>query len=147
MTREITSLDSENISTMHNKNQMIEDLFTSFSEIRYAAIYSWQDLFLRAKQQTADSSSEESDKYEELLVNPTLLTLAKQRGNIDCGGLRFLLIAYGNFYQLITEIDGGHLSICLDRQSDLTEIQERIFAFLELKYPELLQTSLNSILY
>jgi len=147
MSRLITSFDAENIFTMDNKNQMIEDLFTSFSEIRYAAIYSWQDLFLKARQQSADSSSEESDKYEELLVNPTLLTLAKQRGNIDCGGLRFLMIAYGNFYQLITEVNGGHLSISLDRQSDLTEITERIFEFLELRYPELLQTSLNSILY
>ena len=32
------------------------------------------------------------DRYEELLVNPTLLTLAGQRGDIDYGGLRCLVL-------------------------------------------------------
>jgi hypothetical protein len=31
----------------------------------------------------ANSPLPESDKYEELIVNPTLLTLAQQRENID----------------------------------------------------------------
>ena len=43
-----------------------------------------------------DASGLESDRYEELLVNPTLLTLATQRGNIDCGGLKYLIVRYGN---------------------------------------------------
>ncbi|HEX6048536.1 MAG TPA: hypothetical protein VFZ21_04685 [Gemmatimonadaceae bacterium] len=33
-----------------------------------------------------------ADRYEELIVNPTLITLTKQRGDIDCGGLEFLVI-------------------------------------------------------
>lgn len=45
-----------------------------------------QDVELRERPDLADASSSESDRYEELLVNPTLITLARQRGEIDCGG-------------------------------------------------------------
>ena len=47
-------------------------------------------------------------------MNPTLLTLARQRGGIDCGGLDYLVIAYGSFFQLVMAIDGG-LALRLDR--------------------------------
>lgn len=46
----------------------------------------------------SDNSSADTDRYEELFVNPVLLTAARQRGNIDCGGLNFIIIACGNFY-------------------------------------------------
>ena len=65
-------------------------------------------------------SASSSDFYEELLVNPTLLTLTRQRGDLDCGGLRHLVIAYGNFNQVVLPLpDGtGHLSVCLERDAD-----------------------------
>ena len=119
---------------MQDKNKIIDELFTSFIEIRYVAIYIDNDLVYKQKQQTSDSSSSDTDKYEELLVNPTLLTIARQRGNIDCGGLRFLIVGYGNFYQLIKEIDGGHISICLDKNVDLTNMPNKIFEHLKSNY-------------
>ncbi len=67
---------------------------------------------------TQNTSSSESDRYEELIVNPTLLKLATQRGNIDCGGLKFLLIRYGNFYQWVSSFNTGHISICIDSNAD-----------------------------
>jgi hypothetical protein len=54
------------------------------------------------------------DLCEELLVNPALLTLATQRGNIDCGGLRYLIIGYGHFHQLVVPGAGGHVSIAFE---------------------------------
>lgn len=122
---------------MDYKNQIIQDLFDSFADIRYVAVYKDNELIFRQKQQSSDSSSSDTDKYEELLVNPTLLTLARQRGNIDCGGLRFLIVGYGNFYQLVKEIKDGHISICLDKSVDLTSGPEKIFRFLKSKYPDL----------
>ncbi len=121
---------------MQDKSKIIDELFTSFSDIRYVAKYTDNDLVYKQKQQTSDSSSSDTDKYEELLVNPTLLTAARQRGNIDCGGLRFLIIGYGNFYQLIKEIKNGHISICLAKGVDLTSMPENIFTFLKSKYFE-----------
>jgi hypothetical protein len=47
-------------------------------------------------------------------VNPTLLTLATQRGNIDCGGLRYLIVGYGHFHQLVVPSPAGHVSIAFE---------------------------------
>jgi len=122
---------------MDSKNQLIDDLFILFADIRYVAVYKDNELVFRQRQQILDSSSSDTDKYEELLVNPTLLTITRQRGNLDCGGLRFLIIGYGKFYQLVKEINNGHISICLDKNVDLTNTPEKIFEFLKSKYSEL----------
>jgi hypothetical protein len=122
---------------MDIKNVLIDELFNFLSDIRYVAVYKDKELLFRERQEIANTSSAESDKYEELIVNPSLLTLARQRGEIDCGGLRFLVIGYGNFNQLIKEISGGHISICLDKKVDLTNTTEKIFAFLSSKHPDL----------
>ena len=70
-----------------NKDTVITSLFREFNEIRYAALYIEDELVFKQKEKTDDSSSGETDRYEELLVNPILLKLASQRGNMDCGGL------------------------------------------------------------
>ncbi|MDI9312160.1 MAG: hypothetical protein QM535_18240 [Limnohabitans sp.] len=108
-------------------NEIIQILFQDFQEIRYVAIYQNNQLFSQQKQTASNASDSESDKYEELLVNPALLTLARQRGNIDCGGLRYLIIGYGNFFQLVKEIPNGHISICLDKESDIKTLPDLIF--------------------
>lgn len=122
---------------MNNTNQIIDDLFNFLLEIRYVAIYQNDELTFKQRKQTSDSSSSDTDKYEELLVNPTLLTIARQRRNIDCGGLRFIIVGYGNFYQLVKEIKNGHISICLEKNVDLTIVPEKIFEFLKSKYSQL----------
>lgn len=122
---------------MTPKHKIIEDLFSHFEQIRYVAIYTGNDLVFRQREKMPDSSSSQTDQYEELLVNPVLLTAARQRGNIDCGGLRYLIVGYGNFYQLLKEINGGHISICLDKDTDLNELPEQIFEQLNVLYPNL----------
>lgn len=122
---------------MPPKHKIIEALFSHFTEIRYVAIYTENELVFRQKEKTQDSSSSKTDQYEELLVNPTLLTAARQRGNIDCGGLRYLIVGYGNFYQLLKEINRGHISICLPKETDINEMPEKIFEQLNLWYPGL----------
>lgn len=116
---------------------IIEELFDLSPEIRYAAIYRHNNLHLRQRETGTNSSSHETDKFEELLVNPTLLKLAGQRGNIDCGGLRYLIVGYGNFYQIIKEIAQGHISICIEKVADLNKLPNQIFEYLEDHHPEL----------
>ncbi len=77
-----------------------------------------------------DSSSSESDRYEELLVNPTLLTLAGRRGDIDCGGLDYLLVRYGNFFQLVVPTASGHVSVCLNPDANIAELTRQILEVL-----------------
>ena len=120
-----------------NYDIIINDLLGSYKEIRYVAIYNNNDLVSRQRNNVVGNSAVDTDRYEELLVNPVLLTAARQRGNIDCGGLRFIIIAYGNFYQLIRETSLGHISICLEKQANLAQLPDQIFEFLKSKYTEL----------
>jgi hypothetical protein len=46
-----------------------------------------------------------------------MLVLATQRGNIDCGGLRYLIIGYGPFHQLAVPAAAGHVSVAFELAS------------------------------
>jgi hypothetical protein len=107
---------------------MLDALFAVSPAIRYVAVGRGQDVQLRERPDLADASSSESDRYEELLVNPALITLARQRGEIDCGGLDYLIVAYGSFFQLVLPVDGGHVSVAIERTQSPTELVEPIRA-------------------
>ena len=91
-----------------------EDVFAISPDIRYVAVAHGQQVQMRSRPALHNASGSDSDLYEELLVNPTLLTLATQRGNIDCGGLRYLIIGYGHFHQLVLPGSAGHVSIAFE---------------------------------
>lgn len=99
-------------------NALMESIFALGPAVRYVALYREGKLELSERPGLANSSSSESDKYEELIVNPTLLKLVQQRGDIDCGGAKFVLIRYGNFYQCVWPIRGGHLSVGSELNGD-----------------------------
>jgi hypothetical protein len=99
----------------------IEALFALTPDIRYVAVYRGGELSSQERQDLADASASESDRYEELLVNPTLVTLARQRGDIDCGGLEYLVIRYGHFFQFVVPIEGGHASIAFEPHANPVE--------------------------
>ena len=113
---------------------ILEHILAFSADIRYAAIYKHGDLLSKEKRTGEDHSAAESDQYEELFVNPVLLRAASQRGNLDCGGLRYIIVAYGNFYQLVKEINGGHISICVQKSANIDEFPQRLFTFLKEKF-------------
>ena len=90
---------------------LIKTIFSLSEGIRYIAIYTDGKLISSAREDLQNASSSESDKYEELIVNPTLLKLVTQRGNIDCGGAQFVLIRYGHFFEFVKPVTKGHVSI------------------------------------
>ena len=98
---------------------LVDRLFALDPAVRYVATHIDGKLELNERGGIQNASSSESDKYEELIVNPTLLTLLTQRGNIDCGGLDYVLIRYGSFFQLLNKVPGGHVSVALEPDSDL----------------------------
>jgi hypothetical protein len=91
--------------------EIVAAVFAISDRIRYVAIGAGQDVMLRARDDLQDASSATSDRFEELFVNPALLTLARQRGELDCGGLRYLVVGRGNFRRLIVPYGAGHLSV------------------------------------
>ncbi len=105
---------------------MIDEILALSQDIRYVAVYRGGELESKMKRGAVDASSSESDRYEELLVNPTLLKLATQRGEIDCGGLDYLLIRYGNFFQFVLPRSWGHVSVCIESGADAVTIGSKI---------------------
>jgi hypothetical protein len=104
----------------------MDAIFRLGEAVRYVAVYRDGRLEMRSRPGTAGASSSESDRYEELLVNPTLLKLASQRGDIDCGGLESLLVRYGNFYQFVMPTGWGHVSVCIEPDADAIEVGRQI---------------------
>ena len=107
-------------------NDLIEAIFALSTRVRYVAIYRHRELVSRARPGLWGASEAESDRYEEVLVNPTLLTLVGQRGAIDCGGLEFVVIRYGNFFQIVRSLPGGHLSVAVEPDGDPLAIAANI---------------------
>ncbi len=93
---------------------LAEAILRTHGAVRYVAIRQDGQVWWRERAGLQNASSSESDKYEELIVNPTLLTLVGQRGAIDCGGAQFVLIRYGNFFEFVAPLAGGHVSIGLE---------------------------------
>jgi hypothetical protein len=105
-----------------------EKIFTISKDVRYVAIYTDDKLVTSERPGIENTSSSESDKYEELIVNPTLLKLITQRGNIDCGGARYVIIRYGSFYEFVMPLKNGHLSVGIEPASDPLSIAAAIQA-------------------
>jgi hypothetical protein len=99
---------------MTDKEKLINETFKISEHIRYIAVYDNDGLSQKQRNDLDYASSGESDKYEELLVNPTLIKLASQRGNIDCGGLDYFIIRYGNFFVLLVPIKNGHVNLGIE---------------------------------
>jgi len=97
-------------------HQLIEDIFELSPDIRYVAVYELGKLQSAERRGLEGASASESDRYEELLLNPAILTMAGQRGKIDCGGLDYVLIRYGNFFHLVQPLPGGlsHVSVSIE---------------------------------
>lgn len=122
--------------------RLVKDLF-ALGGVGYVALGAEQEVLLRRLPPAALGASAESDFYddliastsdsnfyEELLVNPTLLKLAGQRGGLDCGGVRYIAIGYGGFVQLILPMKDGHISLGIAETSETPSLAERAQAVL-----------------
>ncbi len=110
---------------------MTTDLLLSLdSSIRYVALYRNGELQTRVRENLCNASDSSSDKFEELVVNPAILTLTTQRGNIDCGGCQYVTVRYGNFTQLLIPISGGHVSIAIELNVDAASLFPKIHKML-----------------
>jgi hypothetical protein len=95
----------------HSADELIDRCFAVDPAVRYVAVYLHGEPTMRQRPGITGASAGETDRYEEPLVNPTLLTLARRRGEIDCGGLEWLLIRYGNFFTFLQPTAEGHVNV------------------------------------
>lgn len=103
-------------------------IFALGAHVRYVAFARGQEIATSQRDGVAGASDASSDFFEELLVNPALLTLTRRRGELDCGGLRHLIVGYGNFHQVVVPTaDGqGHVSVCVELDADPGEVAREV---------------------
>ena len=111
-------------------SQLSDALFALSPKVRYVAVLRGKDLELLERPGLADASASETDRYEELLVNPAVLTLLRRRGEIDCGGLDHVWIRYGNFWTGLFPTAEGHVNVGLEPEATPTDFVDRIRAVL-----------------
>lgn len=68
----------------------------------------------------------DTDRMEELLVNPVVIELTRRRGNLDLDGIRYVVICYGLQYQLLFPYMAGHLSVGVDLKADITSVAAKV---------------------
>ncbi len=115
---------------------LLDALLDASPQVRYAAVYRDGALHTRSRAGQPGTSAAESDRYEEWIVNPTLLTLVGQRGGIDCGGCRYVLVRYGNFFQWVKPVQGGHTSVCIAPEADPLALVPALEALLARHLPQ-----------
>ena len=101
---------------------LIHDVLAMGDFVRYVAIGEGQRITTAERDGLENASTSDSDRFEELFVNPALVTLARQRGELDCGGLRYIVAAYGAFIQLVMPTRSGHVSIAVEHGTELTAV-------------------------
>jgi hypothetical protein len=113
------------------RSRLGDAIFALGPHVRYVAWGEGQRVETAQRDGIADASDASSDFFEELLVNPTLLTLARQRGELDCGGLRHVIVAYGNFSQVVVPASWGHVSVCVERDADAEAVARQVVLLIE----------------
>ena len=109
-------------------------LFDLDPNIRYVAV-NQEGLIVEMEQNPKRPSLNptETDRMEELIVNPIILELTRRRGNLDMDGMRYVVVRYGTMYELIFPFKEGHLSIGVELKANPTEVAHSIANCLHLQ--------------
>ncbi|MFY9552331.1 MAG: hypothetical protein WAU32_14380 [Thermoanaerobaculia bacterium] len=119
-------------------------LFPLDPHIRYVAVN--QGGMITEMEQRAEWPSfnpQETDRMEELIVNPVVLEATKRRGDIDLDGVRYVIIRYGKQYQVVFPHGSGHVSVGVQLDADVAGIAEGIAEALATSAPGPIERSLR----
>jgi hypothetical protein len=106
---------------MSDHARIIDACFAASPNVRYVAAYLDGNVGLRSRADVQLLGPNDSDRYEEIIVNPTLLKLVTQRGNIDCGGVQHVVVRYGLFAAFVLPVDDGHVTVSFELDANLDE--------------------------
>ena len=102
-----------------------EDLIRSLfglGEVGYVALDWHGQTVMRLADGIETDTTTQTNFFEEYLLNPSLIFMAQRRGNLDCGGLRYVAVGYGDFTMLLMPIAQGNVSIGVARKRDVGEL-------------------------
>ena len=114
-------------------DKIAAQLFAMEPKIRYVAVnQSGKIVEMEQSPQHPTYNPHETDRIEELIVNPVVLEITSRRGNLDMNGVRYVVIRYGTQYQLIMPYKNGHVSIGVELKDDPYEIATSVAEHLNL---------------
>jgi hypothetical protein len=120
--------------TQAAEEKLSERLFRLEPRIRYVALnQKGQIKEMRQSPLHPSHNPPESDRIEELFVNPIVLEITARRGNLDMDGIRYVIIRYGTQYQLLLPYRDGHLSVGVNLEDDPIETARKVVAALDLR--------------
>lgn len=100
--------------------ERIMDAAFALGGVGYVAVENAGRVAMRLHQRIETATTEETNFYEEYLVNPTVIGLVGRRAALDCGGLRYVAIGYGDFIQVLAPLaGGGHVSVGVAKGRDV----------------------------
>jgi hypothetical protein len=112
---------------MYVSNEIASTVFPLDPQIRYVAVNRHGRIEEMAQSpRWPTHNPEDTDRMEELIVNPVVLELARRRGDLDLGGVRRVVIRYGKQYQVLFPIPGGHVSVGVEPSADVEALADRI---------------------
>ncbi len=100
-------------------NTIASRLFALEPKIRYVAVNQAGNIVeMEQSPHHPTYNPHETDRIEELIVNPIVIDITRRRGNLDMGGMRYVVIRYGTQYQLIMPYKDGHVSIGIELEDE-----------------------------
>ena len=109
------------------------EIFGLDPDIRYVAVNQGGQITTMEQSPTWPSyNPDDTDRMEELIVNPAVIELTRSRGNLDLDGLRFVAIRYGLQWQLVFPYANGHLSVGVELAADVSAVAEKVAGHLGL---------------
>ncbi len=113
--------------------KLSQQLFELEPNIRYVAVnQNGRIVEMEQSPQHPTCNPHETDRMEEMIVNPIVLEITRRRGNIDMNGIRYVVIKYGTQYQLLMPYKEGHVSIGIELEDDPREIARKVAKYLKL---------------
>jgi hypothetical protein len=98
--------------------------------IRYLAVNQEGEI-VEMEQRLPTHNPAETDRMEELLVNPTILEMTKRRADLDLDGISYIIIRYGLEYQAVFNYRNGHVSVGIESDGDAVGVVTKILEHLD----------------
>lgn len=103
-----------------------EEVFALDSSVRYVATNQGGEIELTQNPKWPSHNPGDTDRMEELIVNPVVIELARRRGDLDLEGVRYVAIRYGLQWQLLFPYADGHLSVGVEHAADLEGVAAKV---------------------
>jgi hypothetical protein len=114
------------MSAADRSHALAPRLFAADPSVRYVAVNQRGRITeMEQRREWSTLNPSETDRLEELIVNPVILEAATRRGNLDLDGVRAVIVRYGLLDEVVLPFADGHVSIGVQQGGDPVRIAEK----------------------